>query len=113
MDWALVSSAHAHNLQMAKYDEMSHQLPGEAYFATRILHAGFNYQYAGENIAWNSIQTQAGAESLETMMYDETPPNDDHRKNILSVHYTKVGIDIYFDAAHGRMWMTQDFGSLR
>lgn len=111
MNTELIASAHAHNLQMARFDSMSHQLPGEAFFADRIRAAGYQYSYAGENIGWNTVQTLAGALSLETIMYNEKPPNDDHRQNILSKHYTDVGIDIYLDPVHGKLWLTEDLGS--
>jgi uncharacterized protein YkwD len=108
----LVASAHAHNLAMAAANTMSHQLPGELNFASRILRAGYDYRTAGENVGWNSLMTQAGALYLETLMYNEVPPNDGHRRNILSTSYRHIGIDIYFDAAHHKLWLTEDFGSL-
>ena len=111
MDSRLVSSAHTHNLTMAAHNQMSHQLPGEAWFADRILAAGYPYVYAGENVGWNSVRTVAGALQLETMMYTERPPNDGHRQNILSPHYTQVGIDVYVDPGTGKIWLTEDFGS--
>jgi uncharacterized protein YkwD len=111
VDSRLVSSAHTHNLAMAAHNQMSHQLPGEAWFADRILAAGYPYVYAGENVGWNSVRTVAGALQLETMMYDEKPPNDGHRQNILSTHYTQVGIDVYVDPGTGKIWLTEDFGS--
>ena len=110
MNGMLISSAHAHNLMMARYDTMSHQLPGEAFFGDRILAAGYNYQYAGENVGWNSDMTQQGALDLESIMYNETPPNDGHRQNILSPNFVDVGIDIYFDSVHQKLWLTEDFG---
>lgn len=110
MNADLVKSAHAHDLDMAKYNEMSHQLPNEAPFYTRITDAGYHWSWCGENIAWNSNETQAGALQLQTMMYDEKPPNDSHRLNILSTNFTNVGIDVYIDTVHGKLWMTEDFG---
>ena len=110
MNSRLISSAHAHNLTMARYDTMSHQLPGEPFFGDRILAAGYNYQYAGENVGWNSVETQQGALDLESVMYNEVPPNDGHRQNILSTNFVDVGIDIYFDSAHQKLWLTEDFG---
>jgi uncharacterized protein YkwD len=110
MNNQLITSAKAHNLDMAAHDTMSHQLPGEPFFAVRILRAGFNYLFAGENIGWNTDKTLPGAQYLENLMYHETPPNDGHRQNILSRNYTDVGIHLYIDAAHDKMWLTQDFG---
>lgn len=110
MNAKLIKSAHAHNLAMAKANTMSHQLPGEAFFADRITKAGYNWQSAGENIGWNSDLTKAGIFYLQRVMYNEKAPNDGHRVNILSSTYRQVGIDIYYDAKHGKVWFTQDFG---
>jgi uncharacterized protein YkwD len=113
MNAALVRSARAHNLAMAQHNEMSHQLPGEPYFTDRISRAGYQWYYAGENVGWNSDRSADGAYELQRMMYNETPPNDGHRRNILDTHYVDVGIDIYFDDTNGKMWLTQDFGRTR
>jgi uncharacterized protein YkwD len=43
-------------------------------------------------------------------MYNETPPNDGHRLNILNTHYRNVGVDVYFDKVHHKLWLTTDFG---
>src|SRR6185437_10348747 len=101
MSAALISSAHRHNLWMASTNTMSHQLPGEPDFGTRIRQAGVPWHAAAENIGWTTNRTVSGANGLETTMYNEQPPNDGHRLNILStaVHY--VGIDIYLDAGTG------------
>jgi uncharacterized protein YkwD len=111
MNSALVRSAHRHNLTMAAHDQMSHQRPGELFYAQRIERAGYRYLNAGENIGWNSLQTVHGALQLETMMYNERPPNDGHRQNILSPDYVNVGIDVYFDRVNHKLWLTEDFGS--
>lgn len=106
----LVHSAHRHNLRMARFNVLSHQLPGEAFFATRILKAGYHWLWAGENIGWNSRMTYHGVIRLEQMMYHEKPPNDGHRVNILSPHYRNVGVDVYLDPKHHKVWLTTDFG---
>lgn len=109
----LVSSAHSHNLAMARHNTMSHQLPGEAFFAARISRTGYNWSAAGENIAWTSDWTLRGASALQRYMYTERPPNDAHRRNILSRSFRDVGVDIYMDAAHHRLWLTEDIGRSR
>jgi uncharacterized protein YkwD len=105
----LITSAHGHNLMMAKDNEMSHQLPGEAVFSTRITRAGYKWSHSGENIGWDSVETKAAILSLEKMMYDEKPPDDGHRLNILG-KFKNIGIDVYFDTKHHKMWFTQDLG---
>jgi uncharacterized protein YkwD len=45
-------------------------------------------------------------------MLGETPPNDGHRRNILSATFAVVGVDVYLDSTHGRLWLTEDFARL-
>jgi uncharacterized protein YkwD len=103
-------SARRHNLTMARYNTLSHQLPGEATFSRRITAAGYRWTYAGENIGWNSRMTQAGVVSLEKIMYNEKAPNNGHRLNILSSKFRQVGVDVYLDRTHHKVWLTTDFG---
>lgn len=109
MSSALISSARRHNLTMAAANTLSHQLPGEPVFSTRISQAGVAWHSAAENIGWTTNRSTAGAQSLESAMYAEVAPNDGHRLNILSTSVRYVGIDVYFDAAHGKLWLTEDF----
>jgi uncharacterized protein YkwD len=103
-------SARRHNVMMARFNEMSHQLPGEPVFTKRMSNAGYNWSWAGENIAWNSEMTQSGVALLERLMYNEKPPEDAHRLNILSTHYRNVGVDVYMDRENHKAWLTTDFG---
>lgn len=108
----LYYSAHRHNLQMGQQNTLSHQLPGEAALGDRVT-VFYAWSSCGENIAWNSVRSQAGALALETSMYNETPPNDGHRRNILSTTFVDVGVDVIDDSTHGRIWLTTDFGRPR
>jgi uncharacterized protein YkwD len=108
----LQASAHTHDLAMAAANQLSHQLPGEPDIGTRETNAGVSWTAAGENIGWTTDMTQAGALSIEASMVGETPPNDGHRRNILSSTFTVVGVDTYLDLAHGRLWLTEDFARL-
>ena len=110
MNKKLILSAHRHNLAMAKANEMSHQVKGEKFFADRISAAHYKWLSAGENIGWNSEQTQSGLNYLEREMYHEKAPDNGHRLNILDKHFRNIGIDVYFDKKHHKMWFTQDFG---
>jgi uncharacterized protein YkwD len=107
----LVDSAHSHDLDMARQNVMSHQLPGEAFFATRISDTGYKWTRVGENIGWNSVISTTGVIALEKLMYGEKPPNDGHRVNILNKYYKNIGIDVYIDTKHHKVWFTQDFGT--
>jgi uncharacterized protein YkwD len=110
---ALISSAHRHNLTMAKANLLSHQLPGEPVFSTRISQAGVAWHSAAENIGWTTARTSAGAQGLEQSMYNEKAPNNGHRLNILSTSVHYVGIDVLIDAATGKLWLTEDFADVR
>ncbi|HEX2904312.1 MAG TPA: CAP domain-containing protein [Jatrophihabitans sp.] len=111
LSWSgnLQLSAHRHNLAMAASDTLSHQVPGEAGLGARETAAGVSWTFAAENIAWTTDRTAAGALAIESQMYAETAPDDAHKRNILSRSVTAVGIDVYLDAAHGRLWLTEDF----
>lgn len=106
----LITSAHAHNLAMAAANTMSHQLAGEAGLGSRISATGYSWHSCGENIGWTTNRSQSGAMSIESAMYNETPPDDGHRRNILSTSFTQVGIDVIVDGPTGKLWITEDFG---
>jgi uncharacterized protein YkwD len=106
---ALLRSSRGHDIKMATANTLSHQLPGEPVFTTRITNAGYHWSWAGENIAWTADRSETGALNLEKMMYNEVAPNNGHRLNILSTHYVDVGVDILIDNIHGKLWITQDF----
>jgi uncharacterized protein YkwD len=50
------------------------------------------------------------AMDLTRAMLNERPPDDGHRKNILSSAFHHIGIAISRDR-HGTVWMTQDFSN--
>ena len=98
---------------MAAANQLSHQLPGEPVFSTRISQAGVAWHSAAENIGWNSDRSTAGANGLQAAMYGEKPPNDGHRRNILSTSVRYVGIDVLIDARTGKLWLTEDFADVQ
>lgn len=109
-------SASAHNALMAAGCGLSHQCPGEPDLGTRETAAGVHWTAAGENIgaggpvtATTAALTQL-AVTLTQDMLNEQPPNDGHRKNILSPSFAHIGIAIY-RAPSGTLWLTQDFST--
>jgi uncharacterized protein YkwD len=110
MNSELVSAAHKHNLAMAKADTLSHQLKGEAALGSRVSAAGYRWSAVGENVAYNGRRSQDGVLAVQKAMYNEDPPDDGHRKNILSKTYVDVGIDVISDSVHGKVWLVTDFG---
>ena len=110
MNSKLVSAAHKHNLAMAKANTLSHQLKGEAALGSRVSAAGYRWSAVGENVAYNGRRSQDGVLAVQKAMYNEKPPNDGHRKNILSKTYVDVGIDVISDSVHSKVWLVTDFG---
>ena len=107
----LVCSAYHHNVAMAQANTMSHQLPGEPDVGAREHACGYTWTRWAENIGWSTDLSVNGATSLETAMYNEVPPNDGHRQNILSPNLTQVGVSVIIDNTHHKVWLTEDFGT--
>lgn len=105
-------SAHQHNLAMAAANQMSHQVPGEASFDTRISDQGVPWLSVGENVGFNTDRTVHGALALHTMMINETAPNDGHKVNKLDPKFTELGVDVYLDPTTGKLWLTEDYAQI-
>ncbi len=109
----LNASASKHNATMAGGCGLSHQCPGEPDLGARETAAGVHWTAAGENIGEGgpvAASTAAIAEmavSLTRAMLNEKPPDDGHRKNILSSSFTHIGIAVSRDSS-GTVWLTQD-----
>jgi uncharacterized protein YkwD len=89
---------------------MSHYVPPGTTPETRMTAAGVTFTWSGENIGWSGRGTSMDKIMwLFNTMMAEQPPNDGHRKNILSSHFTRTGIGIYVENASGRLWLTEDF----
>jgi uncharacterized protein YkwD len=112
----LESSASAHSLTMAGGCGLSHQCPAEPELGTRETAAGVVWSACGENIGEGGpvADTNAAiaqmAVGLTQDMLNEKPPDDGHRRNILSSSFTHIGIAIYLDSS-GTVWLTQDFSN--
>ena len=106
----LVSSARSHNLAMAHANTMAHQVKGESQLGRRLDRAGYHWTMDGENIGYNKQMTRSGVLMLEKAMYNERAPFNGHRLNILNKHFRHVGVDVYFDPTHHKVWLTVDFG---
>jgi uncharacterized protein YkwD len=110
MNSKLISAAHSHNLAMAKANTLSHQLSGEAALGSRVSAAGYHWSAVAENIAYSTSRSKGGVLAMQQMMYNEKPPDDGHRQNILNKAYVDVGVDVINDSAHGKVWLVTDFG---
>jgi len=112
----LNSSASAHNSTMAGGCGLSHQCAGEPDLGARETAAGVHWTAAGENIgeggpvANSTAAIAQMAVGLTQAMLNEKPPDDGHRRNILSSSFTHIGIAVYRGSS-GTVWLTQDFSN--
>jgi uncharacterized protein YkwD len=112
----LSTSADRHNSAMADGCGLSHQCRGEPPLGNRETDAGVDWSIAGENVGEGGQVADSPdaiaqmAKELTTAMLNERPPNDGHRKNILSSAFHHIGIAIFRDR-HGTVWLTQDFSN--
>jgi uncharacterized protein YkwD len=103
----LDSAAQAHSVKMAASSNMSHDG-----WDSEIAATGFSPGppgMTGQNIAMRSGGYSPDA--IESMFFNETPPNDGHRQNILNGSFHQIGIGCVINNATGVYWWTQDFGS--
>jgi uncharacterized protein YkwD len=109
-------SSGRHNALMAAGCGLSHQCPGEPPLGARETAAGVHWTAAGENIGEGGPVPDSPAEIAQMAlvltkdMLHERPPDDGHRRILLSSTFHHVGITIFRDT-HGTVWMTQDFSS--
>jgi uncharacterized protein YkwD len=112
----LDTSSGRHNAVMASGCGLAHQCPGEPSLGERETAAGVTWTSAGENIGEGGPVPDRAAAIAQTAlaltqgMLDERPPDDGHRKNILSSAFHHIGITVHRDS-HGTVWMTQDFSN--
>jgi len=102
-----------HNQLMINGCGLSHQCPGEGGIGERFSAQGVQWTAAGENIGFGSSGSSnaaiiQAANGLTDSMLAETPPNDGHRKNLLSSSFKRIGLSVVRDSS-GKTWMTQDF----
>ena len=111
----LERSARQHDLVMAGGCGLMHQCPNEPDVGTRISNQGVQWQTVGENIGEGSpVYTNSDAWNMVLMIHNgmmgEKPPDDGHRRNLLSTDFHRIGISIYIDA-HNTLWLTEDFAN--
>ena len=83
---------------------------------TRETDAGVHWTSAGENtgkagpVADTTAAIAAAAVGLTRDMFNEKPPDDGHRLNILSSSFARIGIAVH-QSSSGTVWITQDFSN--
>ncbi|WP_052888059.1 CAP domain-containing protein [Thermogemmatispora carboxidivorans] len=109
LDGTLSAGARLHSWNMA-HCGLSHACSGEAAPCDRISAEGITWNVCGENVGYASASPDAwgGVQLIESSMLNEQPPNDGHRRNLLSSSFHRVGIGIYLDS-QGYVWVTEDF----
>lgn len=109
----LMATAQAHSADMALQHFFAHTSSTGQTPAQRIQAAGYPWVAVAENIA-------AGyptAQSVVSGWFNEKPPNDPHRANILNCRLHDIGVGYYYLAddhntiAYHYYW-TEDFGTL-
>ncbi|WIM94612.1 CAP domain-containing protein [Actinoplanes oblitus] len=113
LDAQLSKASALHNQLMIDGCGLSHQCSGEGDIGKRFSAQGVSWSSAGENIGYGSSGSSAtakvkAANGLTDSMLAEVPPNDGHRRNLLSKSFTRIGLSVVRDSK-GITWMTQDF----
>jgi uncharacterized protein YkwD len=85
---ALVEAAQLHSVDMARLDQMQHDLPGVplATLTDRAESVHYDYQFLGENIAYN----QADPASVVAAWINSPA----HRENMLDAQFADIGVGI-------------------
>jgi len=123
MNPILLDTATAHTLDMYNHNYFSHNDPNGTTPFDRMVHAGYNYAMAGENMAGGVDMASSQLEDF--MMIDSGTPGRPHRVNLLDIFpypcgtppciYSEVGIG-YLNAPtpDGQglsSLITEDFGA--
>jgi uncharacterized protein YkwD len=103
----LTSAARSHSQDMADHNYFNHTDGSGHRPEWRAQQAGYTGSAGTENIAAG----YATAETVVMAWYNETAPNDGHRRNLLNCSLTDIGIGYAFNSNSdfGSYW-TQDFG---
>ena len=109
----LARGAYQHNIVMTTTGcGLLHQCPNEPTPCERFKAEGITLPACAENIDYSYISAYPDAWTAvkvhtEEGMLAEQPPNDGHRKNLLSKSLVEIGISILIDN-QGRAWVTED-----
>jgi len=109
-DTTIARAAQKHNGQMASGCGMSHQCSGEPRLGTRLTNEGVQWSSCGENVGYATAGNNAwnGILRIYNAMMGEKPPDDGHRRNLLSTSFQRIGIAVHIDGK-GLVWLTEDF----
>jgi uncharacterized protein YkwD len=103
----LINAAQAHSQDMANYNYFAHVDRSGHTPKWRAQQAGYLGNAGTENIAAGF----STAQEVVMAWYNETPPNDGHRRNLLNCSLTDLGIGYAINpSSNYRNYWTQDFG---
>ena len=93
---------------MAAHGYFDHNSPAGQTPWDRIHAAGYQFSMAAENIAAGYPTPEAVIDAF----FNEKPPNDGHRRNLLNCALRDVGFAYYYQkgSPYGSYW-TQDFAT--
>jgi uncharacterized protein YkwD len=103
LDWA----ARKHSVMMASTSDMTHNG-----WDTEIRESRYAVGapgWTGQNIAY--MTGGFAPATIESMFFNEVPPDDGHRLNILSANYHNIGVGCIVNNSTRAYWWSQDFGS--
>ena len=89
----LTNAAGAKTDDMFEYQYFDHNSPSGVTPWDWIKVAGYDYRYAGENLAIDFVMAESAHKALMA--------SDSHRENILNQNYTEVGISVKKDIFEG------------
>ena len=113
LDSSLSKAAALHNQRMIDGCGLAHQCSGEGGLGERFSAQGVRWSSAGENIGFGFAGDSdpaivKAANGLCDSMLAEVPPEDGHRKNLLSKSFKRIGLSVVRESG-GKVWLTQDF----
>ena len=106
----LTLAAYLHSKDMALHGILSHYGSDGSTIPERLKAVGYHFSTWAENITWYAPTPEQAIDDW----FNETPPNDGHRRNILGCTLTQVGIGFYYDphdSANAHYYWTEDFGT--
>jgi uncharacterized protein YkwD len=98
---ALEKAAEAHSRDMAKLRLLTHISASGLSYTERLKDAGVFFEAAGENVAKSET-------FIAEFIHESLMDSPEHRVNILSIDFNRVGIGVVF-TGEGGYYITQDF----
>lgn len=108
----LQRSAALHNQAMAAANQLASRVGDEPALGVRQANQGVVGSYAAESSGYTDSTGLAGALAVQQQLLAEQASGDSSRQDLMSTAVNAIGIDVLFDLAHGRLWVTEDLAQL-